>query len=161
MADKRLYTDLREVAWRRELTPGEDAQLRNWLAAHPEDLADWEGETIINECLTRLPDVPVPSNFTALVLQETQRLSHPTRRTGWWPRLVWLPRVAFACVVLGLGVFTYQRVQESERQQVVRTVSVLSEVAAVPSPEALKDFDAIRVLDHTPPPDEELLKLLQ
>ncbi len=161
MTDRRLYSELCELAWRRKLTPAEDAQVRDWLAAHPEDRADWEMELALNDGLTSLPDAPMPSNFTARVLQEAARQPLRAPRRPWWPRLAWLPRVAFACLVLGLGVFTYERMQESERREVVRSVSVISDVAAVPSPEALKDFEAVRVLDHTPPPDEDLLRLLQ
>jgi hypothetical protein len=34
-------------------------------------------------------------------------------------------------------------------------------VAAVPGPDALRDFDAIRALDTSPAADEELLRLMQ
>jgi anti-sigma factor RsiW len=149
------------LAWRRKLAPAEEARLQEWLAAHPEDAADWEAETTLNGSLARLPDASVPSNFTALVLQEVQRQRRPGSTRPWWLRLAWLPRVAFVGVVVGLGVFTYHQVQESERREFVRSVSVLSQVASVPSPEILKDFEAINVLDRTPPADEELLKLLQ
>jgi ferric-dicitrate binding protein FerR (iron transport regulator) len=162
MTDRRLYTELRERAWRWKLSPSEEAQLQDWLAAHPEDLADWEAETALNSSLAALPEAPVPSNFTARVLDAAQRAPKELGgvRPRWWPRLAWLPRVAFACVVLGLGLFSYHRMQESEHRELVRTVSVLSDVASVPSPEILKDFEAIQALD-TPAADQELLRLLQ
>ncbi len=162
MTDRRLYTELRERAWRRKLSPSEEAQLQDWLATHPEDLADWEAETALNSSLAVLPEAPLPSNFTARVLEAAQRQPKALAsvRPRWWPRLAWFPRVALACVVLGLGLFSYHRMQESEQRQVVRTVSVLSDVASVPSPEILKDFETIQALD-TPTADAELLRLLQ
>ena len=64
---------LRESSWRRKLTEAEQAELRAYLAAHPDARADWEMESALNAALTRLPDAPVPSNFTARVLQAVER----------------------------------------------------------------------------------------
>jgi hypothetical protein len=45
--------------------------------------------------------------------------------------------------------------------QLAKSVAAISEVSSLPGPEILKDFDAIRQLTPTPPPDTELLALLQ
>jgi hypothetical protein len=45
----------RELSWRRDLTPAEQAQLRVWLAGHPEALADWQAEAALNRALDQLP----------------------------------------------------------------------------------------------------------
>ena len=37
-----VYQRLRETGWRRPLTAAEQAELRAWLAAHPEQQADAE-----------------------------------------------------------------------------------------------------------------------
>src|SRR5260370_23944746 len=84
-----LYTQLREAGWRRKLTSAEEAQLCAWLAANPQEQKDWEAETAMNHALARLPDVEVPSNFTARVLaaveREKQGAAHPIghRRPSW------------------------------------------------------------------------------
>ena len=66
--------------------------MRAWLAAHPEAQADWEAEAGLSEALGQLPDAPVPSNFTARVLQSVERESAAERRRRsrkWqlWPQL--------------------------------------------------------------------------
>jgi hypothetical protein len=166
MTDDQLYHQMREAAWRRKLTPAEDARLRAWLAAHPDQSADWEAESLLNDGLSRLPDVPMPSNFTAVVLQRVELESRTTTRgrsftQRWKERLWWRPRLGFAALVLVVGLLSYESVQEMHRREIGRSVSVVSEVAGMPSPEALKDFDAIRALPSAPAPDEELLRLMQ
>jgi hypothetical protein len=162
-----IFNRLREVSWRRKLTAGEEAELRAWLAEHPEALADWEREAALNEMLGRLPDAPVPSNFTARVLQAVEReaaaeargvaSARPRNR----PWLRWLPRGAFAAMAAGAGLLAFHHHEQSLlRGQLAQSVATISDVASLPSPEILTDFDAIRVL-NTPPADEQLLTLLK
>ena len=61
MTNDPLYHRLRELSWRRKLTDSEEAELRAWLAAHPEAQAGWEVEAELNQALGRLPDAPVSS----------------------------------------------------------------------------------------------------
>ncbi len=148
----------REIAWRRPLNASEEAEFRAWLAAHPEAQAEWETETQLSAALTQLPNAPVPSNFTARVLQsvecESRRelQSSTSRRMGWWR--VFLPRVAVAVVVVGLGLFAYHRHQTT--RQVEQTLQL---VEILPDPEALEDFEAISRLSLATVADEELLAL--
>jgi hypothetical protein len=51
--------------------------------------------------------------------------------------------------------------EQAERVRLIESVSAVSEVAAVPSPEILRDFEAIQALNRPPGPDVELLTLLQ
>jgi anti-sigma factor RsiW len=160
--DKRL----RELSWRRRLTGPEEAELRTWLSANPEAQADWEAEAGLNESLSRLPDVPVPGNFTARVLQAVEREAAAElrgREGKWliWPWRRWLPRVAFALVVVGAGFVSYQKVDAANRRKLAESVAVVSSWSSLPSPDILKDFDAIQALNATPPPDEELLFVFQ
>jgi anti-sigma factor RsiW len=159
-----LYHQLRESNWRRKLTPSEEAELRVWLAAHPDMESDWESEAGLSEALARLPDAPVPANFTARVLQIVERESAGSRRLeskrNW--TLHWiLPKLALAGIVLGLGVFSYEHHEVAQRTDLARKVAVFSGVAAASSPEMLQDFETIRSLGQTPPADEELLALLK
>ena len=115
MTNDPIYNRLRELSWRRKLTAAEAAELQAWLAAHPEARADWEAEAGLNEALGRLPDAPVPSNFTARVLQAVEReaAAELRRRRTWqvWLRWRWLPKAAVAAVVLGAGLVSYQQVK--------------------------------------------------
>ena len=166
MSDDPLYNRLRELSWRRQLTGPEQAELRDWLSAHPAAQADWEAEAELNASLSRLPDAPVPGNFTARVLQAVERDAAAElrgREGRWlvWPWRRWLPRVALAVVVVGVGFVSYQKVDASSRRKLAESVAMVSSVSSLPSPDILKDFDAIQALTLTPPPDEELLLVFQ
>jgi len=166
MTNDPIYNRLREFSWRRELTAPEQAELRAWLAAHPEAQADWEAEAGLSAALGRLPDVPVPSNFTARVMQAVEREAGAELRGpqgNWLARLWrrWLPKIAFAAVVVSAGLVSYHQLQAAHRKKLVESVSAVSAVSSLPSPDILKDFDAIRALNPTPAPDEQLLTMLQ
>ena len=166
MPNDPIYNHLRELSWRRKLTDAEEAQLRAWLAAHPEAQADWDTEARLNAALGRLPDTPVPSNFTARVLQEVEKeaaaeLRQGERKRQFWRRLRWLPRAAFAAVVLGTGLVSYRQFQAVRFAEYAHSVEAVSDVSSLPSPEILKDFDAIRVSNPTTLPDEQLLAVLK
>ena len=155
-----LFDHLREQAWRRKLSPGQEAQLSEWLAAHPEAREDWEAELALNEAFGRLPDVPVASNFTARVVQtielgSAQAKSSTPRRLWSWPR--WVRWAAACSVIILAGLFGYQR---HVREEWADSIAMVSRVAPL-SPEILTNFDVICALDRTPAPDEDLLKLLQ
>jgi len=166
MTNDPIYNHLRELSWQRQLSGPEEAELRAWLAAHPEAQADWEAEAGLNASLSRLPDAPVPGNFTARVLRAVEREAQAElrRRKGrWltWLRRRWLPRMAFAIVIVGAGFVSYQKVEAANRRKLAESVAVVSAVSSLPSPDILKDFDAIQALNSTPPPDEELLLVFQ
>ena len=167
MTNDPLYQQMREKSWRRKLNPEEDARLSEWLATHPEAQLDWESEMALNEVLTRLPHVPVASNFTARVVAAAQREADANlarraahgARAYWWRR--WLPKAAVAAAVLMAGLLSYNHLQSVRRAEYAQGLAKLSEVASLPSPEALNDFDAIAAMSSAPTADEELLKLMQ
>jgi anti-sigma factor RsiW len=158
------YNELREVAWRRKLTVAEEAAVRAWLAAHTESRPDWEIEGRLTEALGRLPDAPVPNNFTARVLQEIEREASTASRTKasrpWFLRSL-APRLAVAAVVLGVGLLTYHEHTVAKRAELVRGVKVVAGVSSLPGPDILQDFDTIRQISSTPGPDSELLALMK
>ena len=161
------YEQLREISWRRKLTAAEDKRLSELLAAQPELQNEWESEAALNEILAGMPEVPVASNFTARVLdsarQEAARVQVARkvrfRPLAWFVR--WMPKVALAAVVVGAGLLSYEHHQVARRAELALSLSAVSQIPSVPSPEILKDFDAIAALGTTPPADEELLKLMQ
>lgn len=162
-----LYNRFRELSWRGKLTTADEAQLRAWLAAHPEAQAEWDAEAGLNDALAMLTDVPVATNFTTRVLRAVELESAAGERTrsagghrsGWWLR--WLPKAALASLVLGASLFSYERVQARRSEKLAQSLAAVSEVSSLPSPEILKDFEAIRALNRTPPADEQLLALLK
>ena len=162
-----LYNDLLEASWQRKLTAEEEAQLRGWLAAHPEKQPDWEEELALNQQLERLPNAPLASNFTAQVLgkldlelrREEREAARPGKR-AWWRGLV--PR--FASVLLlgllaGTGIVQYR---EHQREEMADGLEHVAPIASVLQPDVLQNFDAIHHLGHVPAvSDEELLAALQ
>jgi len=166
MTNDPLYIRFRELSWRRKLTPAEEAELRNWLATHVEEQADWEAEARLSDALDQLPDAPVPSNFTANVLQALQLEQNAQARAarpspGWWQLLTWVPKAALAALVVAAGFLFFLHGQTVRRAELRDSVVFVSAVKSLPSPEVLRDFDVIRALDQTPPADEQLLTLLQ
>src|SRR2546430_17246944 len=98
MINDPFYKRLSELGWRGKLTATEEAELRAWLAAHSEAQGQWQTEASLSEALNRLPDVPVPTNFTARVLEAVKLEAAAAERARslggpkWhWP-LRWLSR---------------------------------------------------------------------
>ncbi len=166
MTNDPSYNHFRELSWRRKLTGVEAAQLRAWLAVRPEAQADWDTEARLNAALGQLPDVAVPSNFTARVLQRVAaeaaaELRQDEREGPFWRRLRWLPKAAFAAIILGSGLVSYHQFQAARFAEYAHSVAAVSDVSSLPSPEILKDFDAVRASSPTSLPDEQLLAALK
>jgi len=160
------YKTLLEKRWRQKLTPAEEASVREWLAQHPESKADWDLETQLSAGLEKLPEVPVPSNFTARVLQAVEReTALPKRSTTDSPRFMHVLRLrapaAIVSVVLVLFVVTHHQHTQAKRAELVQGVKVVTGVSSLPSPEILQDFDTIRQLPAATGPDPELIALMK
>jgi hypothetical protein len=159
-----VYERLREIGWRRKLTEAEAAELRAWLAAHPEAAAEHEGESALNRALGRLPDAPVPSNFTARILQaierEEQQTAPRTRDRAWLWRVL-VPRTVAAMLVLGVGALATLQYRMKQRANIGDSLVTIATVPTMPSLQALEDFDVIQKLDSGSAADRELLALLQ
>lgn len=119
----------------------------------------------LDALLRGLPDRTVPSNFTARVLQELDRETARRAAPAWWEifrhPLQLLPRVAVAMLALGVGMFGYQHHAQAERRAYAHSVEAVTQVASLPAPDVLKDFETIRHMSATPAADHELLALLQ
>ena len=159
---------LREKSWRRKLTPAEAAELEAWLARNPGAQAEWEMELRLTEAISHLPNAPVPSNFTARVLQAVEREAKAGSQRGpfWkWSFRFLLPRTAAAAVVLGAGLLAYHEhtATVAERAELAQSVRIVASVPSLPSPAILQDFDTIQKLGATANagPDRELLLLMK
>jgi anti-sigma factor RsiW len=153
-----VYRRLLELSWRGKLSPAEEAELRAWVAKHPESQADWEAERALSTALCQMPDAPVASNFTARVLQAVER--EQERQPS---RLVWrfLPRLGFAVLAVSLGFVAYSQTVNARHARYAQSVEAVSDITPTLSPEILENYEAIRALNQTPPPDEQLLILFK
>ncbi|MDB6066981.1 MAG: hypothetical protein JWR26_3189 [Pedosphaera sp.] len=166
-----VYKQLRELSWRRKLTEAEEVELHKYLAEHPEAKEDWELEGELNHLLEQLPEAPaVASNFTARVLKAvemetaTQEREHVRQRnlTSWRPAWSWLPKMAVACLVLGLGSLAYHQQELNNRRLMVKNVAEITDVVSASDPEMIDDFESIRRLSDSPPKaDTEMLALMK
>ncbi len=168
------YLELLETSWRRPLTEAEKARLQALLSADPAAAADWRQDEAVDRLLHRLPEPALPSNFTAQVMRAVEAAGAPDAGWTWlswyrgWARGVW-PKVAWAAALALLATATLQGYRRLDRTRLVRDLAKLPAVATVPSPEVLRDFDAIRQLSLVTPPakepaalsDDDLLKALQ
>lgn len=162
------YERLLETARRRELTPAERAELEVWLAAHPETRGAWAEEAALNRLLVTMPAAPLPSNFTARVVQTVENIEREAareRRVGprWWRPfgLGWrLATVGAAVMAVVLSV--QWRQSAMSRARMAESVAAMSALADLPSVEALADFEVVYHLPSGPMLDEhELAQALE
>jgi len=158
-----VYQRLQAIGWRRPLTEAEQAELRAWLTAHPEHQADAESDAALNRALAKLPDAPMPFNFTARVLRAIEQEEKTTGRAAagnprpWWRVL--LPRIAVAAGVVGVVTIAYRHhetVQRAELAEAARNLVSVAGTGPLSDPMVLEDFDVIRHLSQA---DEGLLAL--
>jgi anti-sigma factor RsiW len=158
------YQKWREIAWRRPLSAKEQAEWRAWLAAHPEAQADVEAELLLSTTLAKLPDAPMPSNFTARVLmavekEEAQAKPTTASKTSWWVRVL-LPRLAVATVIVVIvvsGTLAYRQHLKTQQGELAAVASDLVTAQPLSDPAVLEDFEVIASLN--PMADEKLLAL--
>ena len=162
-----LYHQLREISWRRKLTPEEETRLQGWLAAHPDRQAEWELEQSLSEQLRHLSNAPLSSNFTSQVMQalDTELAKQEREGRGGRTWLQWLhklaPRLAPVSIALVVAItaFVYHhRTNDQQQQRVADSVAAVFP-ADVVSHEVFQDFEAVSSLP--PATDEDLLAALQ
>jgi hypothetical protein len=161
--NRNVIETLRETLWRRPLTDSEQQQVHTWLAAHPEESIDWEADIALSAKLLGLPPKPLPSNFTARVLEQVAmeaRQAEFAGRRGWWHVPI-LRRIALTGGLAAAAAFSFAQYEVNQRQQLFHSVVVLSDAATAPDMAWLKDFDAIVKLGQVPPADDELLEALR
>ncbi|HEV2454281.1 MAG TPA: hypothetical protein VGY98_08470 [Verrucomicrobiae bacterium] len=116
----------------------------------------------VRELLSRLPNAPVASNFTARVLQAIDA-AEKTRRPRWhltaWNWRALFPRAVVTAAAAGIAAIgLYQHELSVQRQNLARSVVAVAS-QPMPSVDALKNFDAIQRMGQTARPDDELLAL--
>src|SRR5690348_122670 len=115
----------------------------------------WQNE--IRELLSRLPDTPVSSNFTARVMQAIE-LEESRERRNWlfrWNLRALLPRIAIAATVVMCVSLAFHEYQlDARRTELAKSVALVTS-SQLPSVDALKNFDAIARMSQ-PHADDEL-----
>ncbi len=130
----------------RELSEGEMAEWEMQLAAQPGTTGQFHDEVELNRLLRRLPDAPVSSNFTSLVMQAIEYSRRPVLRTrSAWNLLEWAGgwrvRIAFAGLMLLAGFVSFQQYQESQRRELARSILQISTV--LPPESLMGDFGVV------------------
>lgn len=157
------FENLLQTARERDLTDAELAKLERWLAANPDEQAEWEA---LDRLLVALPDAPVASNFTARVLDEVRRAEVPGPALGqaWWRKLlapqfspIQIASAAALAMVVVVGYQSYLNRNRAEMAASLHTVATIAEMAHG----LLSDFEAIEAIDQADPIDEELWAALK
>lgn len=146
-----VYQRVREIGWRRALTDAEQAELRAWLAAHPETAPDIEQEAALNAALAKSPDAPLSSNFTARVMaaieqDEAEQRRTPARPKGHWWR-VFIPRFAVAALVVVTVSLGYRHNAATQRMELTDAAKQIAEGRALSDLAVIEDFETIRSLN--------------
>ena len=116
MNHEKQYEDLLAVRWIRELDESERAKLERLFAVDSAFKVRWEEDVMLLTSVGKLPDVPLSSNFTSLVVAEVARrvgdnvAKKPAEdQRGWWERLGLFPSLGLGLgVVLACGVVFMQ-----------------------------------------------------
>jgi negative regulator of sigma E activity len=111
--------------------------------------------------LSRLPDAPVASNFTARVMQavDLEESRRARKRNFIFNWRAFLPRLTVATAAILFAGLTLQHYEVGARRaQVAQSVALVAG-APMPDVDALKNFDAIRRMSQPARADEELLAL--
>jgi negative regulator of sigma E activity len=118
----------------------------------------------LRELLSRLPDAPVASNFTARVMQAVE-LEESREARRWSFRWNWhslLPRIAVTAAAVLFAGLTFQHYElNAHRSALAKNIALVAEAQPLPDMDALKNFDAIQRMSQPARADEELLALLK
>lgn len=156
-----VYQRLREIGWRRALTDVEQAELRAWLAAHPEAQEDIEQEAALNAALAKSPNAPMSSNFTARVMaaieqdEAAQRRAEVRKNPAWWR--VFIPRFAVATIVIVCVALGYRHNTIVKQNELVSAAKQIAEGRALSDMTVIEDFEVIRSMNPTETSADETL----
>ena len=112
--------------------------------------------------VSRLPNVPVASNFTARVMHAVELEELRGSRWRFWHGhwRFFLPRAAVAATAVGCAAIMFQQHELSARRQVLAEhAAFVTASQPMPSMDALKNFAAIQRMSQTAQPDDELIAL--
>ena len=105
------------------------------------------------------PPPPVSSNFTAQVLARIEQEERVVeRRSSWWPRIGWIPRLAAFALTFGV---LWSQGSAARQVRMAKQAVELGRAANVPGLEAvsLADFEVIRRIGVAPRAEDDALIL--
>ena len=160
---------LLEAALRRPLTAEELRRRDAHFTAAPDARAAWELELRLRRSLSRLPAVPVATNFTGRVLERIDAVARATERRPvrtWLARWLahgWLKPALTVLLVAGLSTLTALQIRTRHRATLAHSAAAVSLATRLPDLKLMKDFDPIQRLSAVPTRwvDEELLAALE
>jgi len=172
------FQHLVEASLRRRLSADETARLRAYIDREPHARELWESEAALTRVLANLSEAPLPSNFTARVLQavdlESEAYRQSPRFFRWLLQLPPVYRVAWVCTLLLLTGLSYRQYHSLSRARMAASLASVTSgvesaavVAQLPPAELWQDFDSIsrlpesRTGNRTIAADEELLAALK
>ena len=132
------YDDLLRAQLKQTWTSEHEARLKAIFEREPGVRAQWEEDLKLERCLQQLPNAPVSSNFTALVLNSLAVREPSSRHIG--PKLGWGLRWAFApAAALVIALVAYQQVRAVSRHELAQGISTVSDVAVLLAPKPVTD----------------------
>jgi hypothetical protein len=153
-----------------DLSEAERSALRTRIESDSQFKAAWEEELALEQLLGGMPNAPLSTNFTSLVLQKVSaseaRLSRPPNASARWFGLR-LARIAATLAVIGITGFGLNHLHQEREQArladgVHQFTAAASEVRTknIPAVEMFKNFDAIQKLGHVPRESDVDMELL-
>ena len=141
-------------ALRGQLSQEEQRRFQQRLTADPALQREFEEEKALDSLLEKTPKLPVPTNFTSLVLQAMRKDQGKREKitAAAWFRFRFARVAVGLAVVVAAGFFGLLQYREAEREQTGNSVRALIEVATVIGGEeaaptaVLQDFEAIQRL---------------
>jgi len=147
-------SELRESLWRKQLSDAERARLR----AQPE----LEIEARLTAALAKMPDAPVPSNFTTRLLDAIELEEKAVATSYRWNWRALFPRLALTAAVLIFAGVSIQRYEaSSHRLEITRSVAMVASTSSQPSVDALENLDAIQRMSQSAHADGDLIAAMQ
>jgi hypothetical protein len=144
-----------EALWRPPLGDAERGALRAQR--------ELELEARLTQALAKISDAPVPSNFTARVLDAVELAEKTSSRPRIWAlnwRRLW-PRLAVAAAVLIFAGVSLQRYEIHAQRTALAKNLALAARAPAPGADALENLDAIQRMSQSGRADNQLLAALQ
>lgn len=150
-------------ALRGKLTTGQQAEFDRLVENDAGFRAEWETEQALEQTLRRLPDAPVPSNFTSLVLQAALRPGNPAPSAAGrrpWFRFAFVRWGAGLAAVAAVALTIQNQRTNAQRQEVAEAVHAFNNVASAiaheqtPATDVFQNFEVIQRLSI--PSDSEL-----
>lgn len=154
------YEELLAIRWIRELSEAEQGRLARLFALEEAYRGRWNEDIQLLEATEALPDVPVASNFTSLVVNrlakkmgpewEAAQRAESRTESHWLRRLGWGPMLGFGAVAFGGILVFFSQFGENTGTNMVESLAAVTEAGTVPTVEELQHFEAIQLLAQVP-----------